>query len=647
MQTPASTIISTGDLGGHKIKMQIDASAMAHIMSILTDLYSDPEAAVIREYSTNALDSHIQAGNEAPIQIFTPNAMSPYFIVKDFGVGLSESDIEEMYSKYGASTKRETNDQVGMLGLGAKSALTLVPTFNLISVKDGVRITVAISRAADGSGQMEVIARTATTEPNGVEIKIPVPRNSTFIGKVRDFFRFWKEGTVLVDGKAPETVGGRPVGDKFLVNKNLHKDYIVMGNVAYPCKTSLYEHSSDYSQVGIVAFVNIGDVNFTPSREELHYTPQTKATIQRIRREFGVELQKSANADVAAAASYAEAWKRAREWRSSFYGRLGEFKYNGIQVPTDIPFAKDGSDPTDPYPSNIQGKQFNVQGRNGRYATWVRSTNPTMIDDHIFVTGFAESLKLSPVQRERVQIYVDNQGWNCTQVIVFKQDEFITDSAHLKFLEGIKIVPWEDIAKIKIQRAKGVGKVRVEKYDVFNGNWRYVPASDFDTTLPIIYISPTEDKQPLFLRTIFPDAQIVMLGRNRWDKFKRDWPTAQHYLVAIDKERAELIAQFTEEDKVLWNFDSYSRRPFEVFEADRVDDPDLKRFVKIIKGGIKLSTPAATLRTWPRGYNTADVELPENPLTKYPLSYNISSTSSDHAHWYVNSYYAYLNSKEN
>ncbi len=97
----------TGDLGGQKVGMKIDENSLAHVMSLLTDLYSDPELAVIREYSTNARDSHIMAGvPHLPIKVTLPNGMSPYFKVQDFGLGMSVSDIEETYSKYGASTKR-------------------------------------------------------------------------------------------------------------------------------------------------------------------------------------------------------------------------------------------------------------------------------------------------------------------------------------------------------------------------------------------------------------------------------------------------------------------------------------------------------------------------------------------------------------
>src|SRR5688572_13936905 len=103
MQTPANTISLTGDLGGEKVAMTFDEKSLAHLQSLFIDMYSDRELAAIREYSTNALDAHVQAGNTAPIEVFTPSALSPYFRVVDHGVGLSIDDIKDMYSKYGAS----------------------------------------------------------------------------------------------------------------------------------------------------------------------------------------------------------------------------------------------------------------------------------------------------------------------------------------------------------------------------------------------------------------------------------------------------------------------------------------------------------------------------------------------------------------
>jgi hypothetical protein len=75
---PHLDIQHTGTLtaDGRK-RMSFDENSLSHLMSILTDLYSDPALAVIREYSTNALDSHVEAGNTDPIEVILPSMLNP------------------------------------------------------------------------------------------------------------------------------------------------------------------------------------------------------------------------------------------------------------------------------------------------------------------------------------------------------------------------------------------------------------------------------------------------------------------------------------------------------------------------------------------------------------------------------------------
>src|SRR6476660_5010943 len=120
MKPAPSTITNTGNMGGVTKTMEIHRDAMAHIMSVLTNLYSDAIMAVIREYSTNALDAHRESGLHMPITVCVPTTLRPTFSVEDFGVGMSTDQLLNLYSSYGASTKRETNEQTGMLGLGSK-----------------------------------------------------------------------------------------------------------------------------------------------------------------------------------------------------------------------------------------------------------------------------------------------------------------------------------------------------------------------------------------------------------------------------------------------------------------------------------------------------------------------------------------------
>ena len=126
----------------NEVAFNIRQENVAHIFSILRNqLYSNKVLAVIREYSTNAYDAHIEANVERPIEITLPTSFSPTFIVRDFGFGLSPDDVQNIFASYGASTKRNTNEQVGMLGLGSKSAFCYVNSFMIVSRHNGTEYT--------------------------------------------------------------------------------------------------------------------------------------------------------------------------------------------------------------------------------------------------------------------------------------------------------------------------------------------------------------------------------------------------------------------------------------------------------------------------------------------------------------------------
>lgn len=655
METPTSMITSTGDLGGQKVKMSFDENSLAHLMSVLTDLYSDPQLAVIREYSTNALDAHIAAGNPDPIEVITPNALSPYFIVRDKGIGLSVADITDMYSKYGASTKRGTNDQVGMLGLGAKSALTLVSQFNLTSVHDGVKIFVSVSRSSDGSGQMEIIDTVGTEEPNGVEIKIPVPRNTTFAQKCVDFFRFWKPGTVLVDGKEPSRIDGRWVDENTVINKNLNQDYIVMGNVAYPAKEGLYSERSygynSYRHMGIVAFVNIGDVNFTPSREQLHYTAKTKQTIELIRANVAAKIAASARKDVAESDSYLDAWKKALDWNALFYNSITDMTYKKEKVPTTVRIIPEAelnpADPKDRKAQYYKTFSFSNNARYRGYQNQFRDVSPKEATK-LYVYGFAASMKMSPVQREKARIYCEQNKINATEVAIHDGN----GPTPSNWLDGFTFVPWSDIAPIKVERQPTVnGVARTEPYDLIKdgSNYSTTQVSAFDKNKKLTYYSPSEmdgNSAPTFLRTIWPDIQIVKLSMNRWDKFKRLHPEGVHWQTLLREYHKEILSKFTDEDKIYYHYNQYSYSVSHI-DPSKVDDSELAKFVRAVTSKAKHPLIESLQAAYFRGAPQERPEKPENPLTRYPLSGSIKGVDAEHMYWYLNSYYNDFILKEN
>ena len=121
----------------------IKESGLSHIFNVLRNqLYSDKVLAVIREYSCNAVDAHVEVGKgDVPIKVTLPTQMTPELKVRDFGRGLTETEIAEIYAMYGESTKRGSNEQIGQLGLGCKSAFAYGDNFIINSFVKGTKTT--------------------------------------------------------------------------------------------------------------------------------------------------------------------------------------------------------------------------------------------------------------------------------------------------------------------------------------------------------------------------------------------------------------------------------------------------------------------------------------------------------------------------
>lgn len=280
-----------------KKTMTINVDGMPHIMKTLTNLYRDPQMAVIREYFTNGVDAHIEAKNPAPVEVTLPTWDDPVYTVKDQGVGMSEWDIQNIYSEYGASTKRDSNDQNGAFGLGCKSAFTITNQFTVISVKNSMKTVTLFSRSPAGSYESNVITKVETDEPNGTTVKIPVKEDLTlFNQKAWEFFGFAAPGTALVNGKEPTTAfkDGRRITDEatgldiYLKPKSEGQSFILMGTVPYELTSAelttalqRMDYTASRAFVRMVKYftVPIGSVDLTPNREGLMFTEKTNKVI--------------------------------------------------------------------------------------------------------------------------------------------------------------------------------------------------------------------------------------------------------------------------------------------------------------------------------------------------------------------------------
>ncbi len=117
----------------------IDAEDMRYVASLLRNNYSNPTLAVVREITANALDAKSAAGSARPIEVSVPSTMNPHFCVRDFGGGLSQDDIFGLYSKYGKSTKRNSNNYIGAFGIGKFAPLSYGNNFTIVSYNGGVK----------------------------------------------------------------------------------------------------------------------------------------------------------------------------------------------------------------------------------------------------------------------------------------------------------------------------------------------------------------------------------------------------------------------------------------------------------------------------------------------------------------------------
>lgn len=273
---------------GFKIKQ--DARSFELLSSVI---YSDKISAVIREYSCNALDSHIAAGKpDLPFTVHLPNVFEPWFSVKDYGVGLDHHEVMNLYSTYFESTKAQSNNFVGAFGLGSKSAFAYTDQFTITAVYNGTVRNYSAYVNEDGEPVIMLLSEELTDEGNGVEIFMAVGESdfSDFLERAaKIYYRF----PVL-----PEITGNildLPVV-KYIIDKPEYKlrdrnsryddqkSYAIQGPVAYPIDA---ESLSDLSQEDKNILTHtpfdihfpIGALSVAASRERLNYNKLTKAAI--------------------------------------------------------------------------------------------------------------------------------------------------------------------------------------------------------------------------------------------------------------------------------------------------------------------------------------------------------------------------------
>ena len=623
----------TSTLQGEKVAMGIQQNALAHIMSVLTDLYSDPELAVVREYSTNAFDAHVEAGVSLPVEVTTPTSMSPYFKVRDFGNGLNAEDIRNIYSQYGASTKRDSDDVVGMLGLGCKSALTYTDQFTLTGIKDGIATQVAISRDEDGAGSMTIVASYATDEASGVEVVVPAKGDNTFADTAADFFRFWESGTVLVNGKEPVEIEGLQVTDDILVSNNIESSYIVMGNVAYPFTT--------YERYNIVARVPIGAVQFTPSREALQMTDKTVQVIADVKLRAEEAKLVAVQALVDAAQDRFEGIALALEAESVYGIRIKTLSYKGVEFPDRIEI-KDAKGVQE-YVAVRSVKPYRSKG-------WSREkwVSTSMLSKVVFMTGYNGS-NFTPTKRTKLEMWMDSQAVTAVDGTVTKYAKpelfFLIDKltkAEKQWIRPEQIVNWADVDAIKVPRT---GRSGVTKEDgAPSGSYEGFADGARRSDILATEINPSNRKGLFYcdhkqsykysqvILSKYPNATIIELPANRKGKFLRFFPKARPCNEIAKKIASDWAAKLSREEVLAINFQQAGRYEYNYMsklDASLIQDEEFAAVVTAYKTRAKASSKYEIMSKFL--YGTTFANMLDDIIGNYKLltAMNVYGTISE------------------
>jgi hypothetical protein len=294
MKLHASTNIIEKSGNFEESQFSIEASAKAFF--ILSDgLYSNKILAVVRELSTNAYDSHVDAGKvDVPFDVHLPTHLNPNFYIRDYGTSMDHDNCMQLYTTYFRSTRNNSNDAVGCLGLGSKAPFAYSDSFTVEAYLNGVKRIYNAYKNEDGNPVFSLMDSVNTSEPNGIKVSISVNPNDIYRFKreAENVYRFFNVkpnfigDTIKCDDPAKVLEG-----DTWYFDES-GENFIIMGQIAYPLDHSqivmpdnkISEKNSQflYNSNGLRIFANIGDIDITPSRESLSYSKQTKININKM-----------------------------------------------------------------------------------------------------------------------------------------------------------------------------------------------------------------------------------------------------------------------------------------------------------------------------------------------------------------------------
>ena len=335
----------------------INDNDLSHIMGILrSQIYSDKLLAVIREYSTNAMDANKEAGYDGPINVTIPNAFQPTLSFRDYGKGMSDEEVINTYIKYGNSTKRNSNDYTGCLGIGSKAGFAYGDTFTIISYQR-MYITTWLARIDESKRGTISIVNQVVNKSNiktGVEIQVPIRKADidTCTAKAKGFFKYWKlQPTINIDIEQPNYL--EQTEDYSILDrpyKYYEKAKVLMGNIIYPIDTEQIPSSAQLLLSSDTVIVNapLGCLDIAANRETLEYSQRTIDGLTAIAHNVICDLSNNLTKSIKHCSTRIQASLEASKYDNVFHNNLKEkiqntATWNGHKLIKYIQFNDSGT----------------------------------------------------------------------------------------------------------------------------------------------------------------------------------------------------------------------------------------------------------------------------------------------------------------
>lgn len=359
----------------------IDSDDMHIIISWLRDkIYPNPIRAICREILSNGKDAHIENKiPNVPITVHIPTGFEPWWSVQDNGIGISPARMKTIFLKYGKSSKRDSNEQLGGYGLGAKSPFSYTDAFvietmtpeshweNKGVIHENCMVRRVYTAYIDETrmGRIDLNFAEVTTKPQGTTIKVPVKPNDyeEFVRFTEIYTRYWDVRPILENGTIDwEEIKAPFAGKDWVVNKKLNGYTVILDGIPYPLRQDMLKINKDDFEdvfnIGGLIKMRTGQLDVTIGREDLDYTEKTQDALVTKLTDICKELIDSMRVDIESSATYIEACQKFKEIKGTLF-KLDNtpIYWKGLLVKTAIKRDSDDYD--------IEVLQFQTKGKRG------------------------------------------------------------------------------------------------------------------------------------------------------------------------------------------------------------------------------------------------------------------------------------------